>query len=158
MGAMNQAGTSARGKKAFVPLSKSHPLLAAQWHPTKNGNVSPDDVWANYSKYFWWRCEKGHEWKQRVRSRAVEEYGCPYCSGRFTAHEDSLAVKRPDLTAEWHPTKNGTLTPNKIGPGSNKYAWWQCKKNPVHEWRTQVVVRGKMGAGCPHCAGRPPVS
>ena len=71
---MNQAGTSARGKQAFVPLSQSHPLLAAQWHPTKNGNVSPDEVCANYSKKFWWRCDKGHEWEARIRNRAISGY------------------------------------------------------------------------------------
>lgn len=157
-GAMSQSGKSSRVQKAFVPLSKSHPLLAAQWHPTKNGNVSPDEVWANYSKHFWWRCEKGHAWSQRIRSRAVEEYGCPFCSGRKTAFEDSLVVKRPDLAAEWHPTKNGTLKPDAVGPGSNKYAWWQCKLDSTHEWRAQIVSRGKMETGCPECAGRPPIS
>ena len=28
--------------KAKVPLSESHPELAAQWHPTKNGALRPD--------------------------------------------------------------------------------------------------------------------
>jgi hypothetical protein len=37
--AMSQSEKRSRMQKAFVPLSKAHPLLAAQWHPTKNGNV-----------------------------------------------------------------------------------------------------------------------
>jgi hypothetical protein len=44
---MSQSGNRSGAKQAFVPLSQSHPLLAAQWHPTKNGNVSPGEFWAN---------------------------------------------------------------------------------------------------------------
>jgi hypothetical protein len=69
MGAMSQTGQNLRAKKAFVPLAKSHPLLAAQWHPTNNEHLTPADVWANYSRKVWWRCEKGHEWHQRIRPR-----------------------------------------------------------------------------------------
>ena len=46
-------------KTNFVPLSQSHPLLAAQWHPTKNGNVSPDEVWENYTKKFFGAVTRG---------------------------------------------------------------------------------------------------
>src|ERR1039458_2277030 len=101
-------------KQAFVPLSQSHPLLAAQWHPTKNGNVSPDEVWANYSKKFWWRCEKGHEWEARIRNRAIEGNGCSCCSGLAASPENSLAALYPEVAKEWHPTKNGKRTPSGV--------------------------------------------
>ena len=31
-------------KSTKPPLSETHPELAAQWHPTKNGDVTPDEV------------------------------------------------------------------------------------------------------------------
>ena len=33
-----------------IPLSESHPELAAQWHPTKNGDLTPEKVTAGSSK------------------------------------------------------------------------------------------------------------
>jgi hypothetical protein len=30
----------------------------------------------------------------------------------------------PHLVKEWHPTKNGDLTPDDFTHGSNKKVWW----------------------------------
>lgn len=35
-------------------------------------------------------------------------------------HDKSLAIKNPNLAKEWHPAKNGELTPNDITAGSEK--------------------------------------
>ena len=40
----------------------------------------------------------------------------------------SLAETHPEVAKQWHPTKNGDLTPNNVTPGSNKKAWWKCDK------------------------------
>lgn len=60
-------------------LLSNYPDLAAQWHPTKNKNISPDDVTAGSSRKAWWICEKGHEWEAVISSR-VSGRGCPYCN------------------------------------------------------------------------------
>tara|TARA_B100001971_G_scaffold142545_1_gene131712 strand:- start:311 stop:745 length:435 start_codon:yes stop_codon:yes gene_type:complete len=67
--------------------------------------------------------------------------------------DNNLAFKNPDLAKEWHPTKNGDLKPTDVTPGSNQKVWWQCLKNPEHEWKTIVKNRAN-GSGCPYCAGR----
>ena len=36
------------------------------------------------------------------------------------------------LSNEWHPTKNGTLTPNNVFPNSRKKYWWIYSNG--HEW------------------------
>ena len=36
-----------------VPLSVTHPDLAAQWHPTRNGPLTPDAVRAGTSAKVW---------------------------------------------------------------------------------------------------------
>jgi hypothetical protein len=59
----------------------------------------------------------------------------------LTAIPNSLVELRPDLAEEWHPVKNGKLTPNMFGINSNDYAWWKCKACG-HEWRTTVIHRG----------------
>ena len=64
--------------------------------------------------------------------------------------ENSLVDKFPEIAAEWHPTKNGDLTPENFSIGSNIKAWWLC---PVcgHEWKTSISHRSK-GEKCPICA------
>jgi hypothetical protein len=41
---------------------------------------------------------------------------------------DSYNLERanPNLAKDWHPTKNGKLTPKDVFPGAHKKVWWQC--------------------------------
>jgi hypothetical protein len=60
------------------------PLLASEWHPIKNGDLSPSQVLCggNTRKY-WWICRFGHEWQSSIGRRIVgKEYrhGCPVCA------------------------------------------------------------------------------
>ena len=134
-------------------LAAVRPELAAQWHPTKNDALTPDDVMAHTHKAVWWRCrERGHEWRAPIHGRSTG--GCPYCVHQSTAREDSLAAVLPKLARQWHPTKNGKLKPADVVPGSNRRVWWMCPKGPDHEWQTTVVQRGVEGTGCPFCSRR----
>lgn len=63
----------------------------------------------------------------------------------------NLLSKYPALAKEWHPTKNGSLTPRDVTPGSGKKVWWICGKG--HEWEATVNNRSR-GRGCPYCAGK----
>ena len=138
------------------PLSSTHPGVVAQWHPTKNGELTPDRVTAGSGKKAWWRCPEGpdHEWKativNRTRGRGRD---CPFCAGKKVTVANSLASVHPDLAAQWHPTKNGALTPDQIVAGSNKKAWWRCPEGPDHEWESMINDRSR-GRGCPFCAGK----
>ncbi|MBF0217854.1 MAG: zinc-ribbon domain-containing protein [Candidatus Omnitrophica bacterium] len=49
-----------------------------------------------------------------------------------TKPKNNLLLVNPSLAKEWHPTKNGKLTPKDVTPGSDRKVWWQCKKG--HEW------------------------
>ena len=64
---------------------------------------------------------------------------------------NSLQIINPELAKEWHPTKNGDLTPHDVTTGSNKKVWWLGKCG--HEWYVSPHSRGK-GSGCPICAGK----
>ena len=64
----------------------------------------------------------------------------------------NFKVKHPKVAEEWHPTKNGELTPSEVPPGSGKKVWWQCKKSKRHEWEAMISNRTKPnGTGCPKC-------
>ncbi len=58
-----------------------------------------------------------------------------------------------DLAQEWHPKKNGNLTPKDVTPNTSKKVRWLCSKNKNHEWDAIIGNRNK-GVGCPYCAGR----
>lgn len=65
-------------------------------------------------------------------------------------HTISLTSKFPKIANEWHPTKNGRLTPEQVTPYSNKKVWWKCLICNT-EWKAVVSDRS-YGRGCPHCA------
>lgn len=131
------------------------PTLSREWHASRNGLLSPIDVMAGSIARVWWRCEKGpdHEWKASVAERRRGR-GCPFCAGRRVARDRSLAVVAPVVAAEWHPTKNGDLTPADVLPGSGRRVWWRCGADPDHEWLAPVNARALRHTSCPFCEGK----
>ena len=208
-------------------LQVMYPEIAAQWHPTKNGNKTPEDYPAGSHKRAWWKCEEGpdhewsgviggraaqgrkimsllvsaeesrlrtlcsrctpnslrngiqqktvnshhqrwqverigkyggsapegpdHEWKTTVDARARGGTNCPFCAGQKISVTNSLAATRPKIALEWHPEKNGNLTPHDVMRGSDKKVWWKCSVNPEHEWKARIANRGSHGSGCQFC-------
>ncbi len=134
----------------FNDLASTHPALSAQWDMDKNFDLTPQMVMAGNSRKVWWRCEKGHSWQATIASRA-SGCGCPVCANRkILPGFNDFATTHPALAAEWHPTKNGDLTPQKISYGYDKKVWWLCTNG--HEWQAAPKTRVRMGAGCPICA------
>lgn len=135
----------------FNDLATMNPALAAEWHPTKNGELTPQMVTVGCDKKVWWQCENGHEWKAFIYRRSSGNR-CPYCANqKLLCGYNDLAAQNPILAAEWHPTKNEGITPNTVAPNSHRKVWWQCKEG--HEWIAAITDRNK-GRGCPYCSGR----
>ncbi len=68
----------------------------------------------------------------------------------------SLADKFPEIAAQWHPTKNGTLTPYDVMSSSRTKVWWLCPNSCsygcAHEWETTPRARTVSKNGCHYCA------
>ena len=62
----------------YNDLASLNPILAREWHPTKNGDLKPTMLTAQSRKKVWWICENGHEWEATVFSR-ISGRGCPLC-------------------------------------------------------------------------------
>jgi hypothetical protein len=60
-------------------LAFVNPVLAKEWHPTKNDNRTPNDVTYGSSKKVWWKCSKGHEWQAVIGTRNNTGCKCPKC-------------------------------------------------------------------------------
>eukprot|EP00128_Syssomonas_multiformis_P003597 Colp12_sorted_trinity150504_noHs@31701 len=137
-------------------LLVKNPAVAAEWHPTKNGDLKPDAVSYGSRAKVWWQCKEGHEWEARCSNRVTGRRGCPKCAIErwrgVRKGTQSLLAAHPDLAQQWHPTKNGALTPDAVSRASRKKVWWQCPKDTAHEWETDVFYRSVSGSGCPFCS------
>ncbi len=144
--------------KTVVPdendLTSAFPNIAAEWHPVKNGNLTPRSCTPASNRRVWWICPLGHEYQAAIGARTLNGSGCPYCSGRKALKGfNDLATLEPKIAAQWHPTLNGTLTPEKVTAGSARKAWWQCAEG--HVWKAVIHSRtGKRKCGCPVCANQ----
>jgi hypothetical protein len=163
----------------------THPAIAKEWHPSKNGSLSPRDVTLIANRKVWWLCPKDHVWAASVNER-IRGSNCPVCAGgkvekeiisqeaaqplaektisakvetpkdksrkkpskEQISAENCLQKTNPQLAAQWHPTKNGILTPKDITAFSRDKAWWKCPKG--HEWSAPVNARNN-GQGCFYC-------
>ncbi|WP_285769118.1 zinc-ribbon domain-containing protein [Peribacillus sp. SI8-4] len=64
--------------------------------------------------------------------------------------KNNILQKSPEIAAQWHPTKNGTLKPEYFPSGSHEKVWWLGKCG--HEWQAVIRSRTKKdGYGCPYC-------
>ena len=129
--------------------------LMSEWNWEKNNELGlfPDKLAHKSGKKVWWKCNIcGYEWEAKILNRANGR-GCPLCANQVIVQgKNDLATTHPQLAAEWHPVKNGELTPNKVTYGMGKKVWWLC---PIgHEYPATVNKRSS-GTNCPICnAGR----
>lgn len=139
-------------------LASQYPELVNEWPPAKNLPLTPEQVLPGSEKKVWWRCVKGHTWRVSVQSRTLDGTGqgsgCPYCAGKkVLAGFNDLETIQPLIAAQWHPTLNGSLTPQMVTAGSHKRAWWVCPEG--HIWKAVIYSRaGPQKRGCPVCAGK----
>ena len=134
--------------KGFNDLATLVPELIEEWNYEKNAPLEPDAVTKGSNKKVWWLCKKGHTWQATIAKRTSGQE-CPICSGRIVlSGYNDLASKYPNISAQWHPTKNGELTPQTVSPFSHKKVWWICSMG--HEWQASIKNRVN-GTGCPFC-------
>ena len=149
-------------KKYNNSLAACYPDIAAEWHPTKNGNLTPDRVSKSARRTVWWLGKCGHEWAMPINARTLKcrldsnghlrkGQGCPYCAGkRILVGFNDLQSKNPQLAKEWHSTKNGDLKPQNVMAGSDKKYWWKCGRCG-YEWQASVNHRNRGTGNCPSC-------
>ncbi len=135
-------------------LASLRPELASEWHPAKNGDLTPHDVTCSKGTKVWWVCLKCSSDYEQSIDKKTQGRGCPYCAGYKINSTNSLADNRKDLMVEWHIDKNKGLNPYEIGCGSGHKVWWICKDNRNHEWITSVNNRNN-GTNCPYCTHNP---
>ena len=148
-----------RVRVGFNDLYTQHPQVAKLWHPTLNGDLTPEDVTIGYEKTkIWWQCDKDedHVWQATpwsigglsARKRKGNGTGCPYCSNHRVSKENSLSKNRPEVAERWNYNKN-EKDPSQYAIYSNKKVWWICEKG--HEWFSTIISATYSNSGCPEC-------
>lgn len=59
----------------------THPEIAKEWHPTKNGELKPENISKGCHTKVWFICDQKHEYKASVyhRTSPTNKRGCPIC-------------------------------------------------------------------------------
>lgn len=130
--------------------NKEH--LLKEWDYSKNQGLEVKSIAYGSNKKVWWVCPKcKYSWQAKVGNRVFLSRGCPCCSNRvIVPGVNDLATTHPNISKEWHPTKNGELTPQKVSHGSGKKVWWICPEG--HEYQSVILHRTQgSGTGCPIC-------
>jgi len=131
----------------------SFPHLVKEWHPTKNGELTPNDFTHATRKKVWWLCSEGHSFETEVRNRTRRQTGCPHCPKNYANEDNNLETLYPEIVKEWHPTKNKDLTPKQVAAKSLNNAWWLCPNGHSYEAKISNRTRWKKSK-CPYCLGR----
>ena len=144
----------------FNDFVTTNPELLDEWDYEKNLSLKPENFTAGSHKKVWWRCQLGHEWQVSIRDRVRHRTGCPICFKDMRV-KNSLKMTYPDIAKEWHPTKNGNLTPEMVASGSNRIVWWiktytdpRTGKYFEFEWQSRIVKRARSNHGCPYLSGQ----
>ena len=151
----------------YNDLQTHFPEIAAEWHPTRNGSLTPLDVVYGSPKRVWWLKpyddpDTGRhydfEWKAPINIRTGvgtndgHQTGCPFLAPNpkvWTGFND-LKTRYPEIAEDWDFEKNRNRTPDTIHYGTTKKVWWKCSKCG-REWYASVKGRTIDGAGCPTC-------
>lgn len=132
-------------------VAKQRPDLVGFWDFERNGDFTPSEISCGSAEKIWWKCVDNpeHIWQERPYDLCKKKKTlCPFCRKLF----NTLEFNYPEIAKEWHPTKNGELTPLTVTRANSKKVWWICSRNPEHEWQAEVKNRTIIGSGCPICA------
>lgn len=125
-------------------------LLMSEWDHEANPTLNPNKLTRGSNKKASWKCSNcGYKWKAKISNRSYLGRGCPLCANKVVIKgKNDLNTTHPQIAKEWHPTKNGNITPQKITYGSGNKYWWLC---PIgHEYQANLLHRSS-GTNCPVC-------
>lgn len=140
-------------------LDEFSPELAAEWHTTKNGDLTPADVTAGTHRKVWWQCsvDTSHEWESSIRNRSRQGRGCPRCLALpgHIPEDKSLSARFPKVAEQWDYDRNHPHRPEDFTPGSSRRFWWRCFAESPHKWEAQIYDRTSRqpNGECSSCLG-----
>lgn len=135
-------------------LAAIAPEVASEWHPTLNGDLTPEDVYAKGTQSAWWICPKGHEYQAPIYDRVQEKRGCGICSKRTAdPRYNTISKLYPDF-AEMFDESNDIL-PDTITPfNARENIVWKCPNCQGTFEKTPNAMFQAASTKCPICGER----
>ena len=137
---------------------------AKYWHPTKNGDITPRDIFKGTDKKYWFKCPTcKHDFEKVLNKITSNNRWCPYCSNQklcefnFPLKDCSICYNKSFASHKkaeyWHPTKNGDITPRDIFKGTDKKYWFKCpNKDCNHDFEMIIFCITRINnTWCPYC-------
>lgn len=63
----------------FNDLKSNYPRIAQEWDYEKNYPLTPETIPYGSGKNVYWKCSKGHSWKNYINNRTSHHENCPEC-------------------------------------------------------------------------------
>lgn len=76
----------------FNDLVTTDPIIANEWHPSRNGDLLPCDVTRGMHAKVWWKGDCGHEWQASINNRANHNQRCPICDKEMKSSFPEQAI------------------------------------------------------------------
>ena len=140
----------------------ANPIMSKAWHPTLNGEVTPDSITKNSPEKFYFQCQTcKHTWKAMAKSISCGS-GCPFCARRKLGEHlrNVTRVYRPNNLMKTHPNwitlfdadKNAPLQIEEVTVNSKREVWWKCpacsKSKCMPPYK---IVKNKKNQYCDDC-------
>lgn len=140
--------------KTRLSLAEACPELAMLWHPTKNYDLTPEQVSPSSDKKIWWQCcdHSSHTWEASVINQRKSLGVLTVLGQRFLLDTMISRPFSPEVAAQFHSSKNEEDSPDFLSVKSAKKLWWKCSQG--HEWSVSPSSRSRRKTGCPKCCLR----
>ena len=132
-------------------LKKLYPELSKEWHPTKNGNITPDLVQPETHDRYFWICKLGHTYQASPKNRVRLKSGCPYCANqKILKGFNDLETTHPIIALDYNNEKNLRKS-YEVSKGCSDFVWLKCHKCG-YEFYYQLSTYVSRGGLCPVCS------
>lgn len=129
-------------------IASKFPEIEKTWHPTLNGNLTPDKVYAYSSFVYWWVClDCGSDYDTTSANRA-NNHNCPYCAGRRVNETNCLWATHPEIVKIlWNLEDSYKYT-----AGSHTKADFKCLDCGYKIKNKEIKSVINQGISCPRCS------
>jgi very-short-patch-repair endonuclease len=129
------------------------------WSKTKNGSLTPRDVFKQGHSKYWFDCDTcNHDFEKELRSVGAGGIGwCPYCAGQKLCEKKCIHCFNKSFASHaksifWSKTENGDVKPRDVFNQSNTKYWFDCNEcNHCFDSALNHIVAGTW---CPYCKNK----
>ena len=147
-----------RRPKTFERSFASH-KMAKHWHPNRNGDITPRDVFKGSHYKAWFHCSKcNHDFECSIHN-VIKGKWCPYCSNKKLCDDSDCtqcfekSFASHSMAEQWNYTRNDDITPRYVFKNSHNKYWFHCP-DCNHDFENTLGKISSSGRRCQYCSNR----